>query len=359
MARLRRSKSCPTPPTVLPERVHKETPSAPTTPVKVGGRASSPIPTWTAAWLDALPPTESAGSEDFGDDELGVDSVLQSVTSSVYAHTYECGRRYPSFNDNRYPIPNDDQEQSREDLQHAMLMKLMEAKLFLSPIAGDAYPSASVLGIDLSPIQPTWVPPNVEFIIDDCERDWLIDNVDLAHFRFMAMILPNAPLVMGRAFAALRPGGWIEFQELHGIPFCDDQTMDDDDPFKVLYELAGRAYARLGLSMSLPAELGPMLLDAGFENIHRRVIKVPIGSWAAKETLRLGGMYQKRVITDFISTFAGRPFQALGIPEQEAEVRLALARQALEEPHVHRYFNYYFWYAQKPGDAVEIDGTGD
>ncbi|KAJ3472647.1 hypothetical protein NLG97_g10820 [Lecanicillium saksenae] len=389
MARLRRRESCPTPATTLPEHVHKDTYSAPATPAEVGGRAPLPISTWTAEWLAALLPTESAGDESFGDDAFGVDSVLQSVTSSAYAHTYECGRRYPSFNDNRYPIPNDDLEQSREDLQHSMLMELMDGELFFSPIGtypqqivdigtgtgkyfqsiqswhfkliiiGDAYPSASVLGVDLSPIQPSWVPPNVEFIIDDCERDWLIDKVDLAHFRFMAMILPNTPLVMKRAFQALRPGGWIEFQELHCIPFCDNQTMDADDPFKVLYELAGQAYSKLGLSMSLPAELEPMLLATGFENIHRRVIKVPIGSWAEEETLRLVGMYQKRVIIDFISTFAGRPFQALGISEQEAQVRLALARQALEEPHVHRYFNYHFWYAQKPVDAVETGDTGD
>lgn len=56
------------------------------------------------------------------------------------------------------------------------------------------------MGIDLTPIQPLWVPPNVEFIVDDCEKDWLMDNLDLAHFRFMAMILKDVPLVMQHAF---------------------------------------------------------------------------------------------------------------------------------------------------------------
>jgi hypothetical protein len=27
---------------------------------------------------------------------------------------------------------------------------------------GDRYPSAEITGLDLSPIQPTWVPPNVK-----------------------------------------------------------------------------------------------------------------------------------------------------------------------------------------------------
>lgn len=147
---------------------------------------------------------------------------------------------------------------------------------------------------------------------------------------------------------SLRPGGWIEFQELHGHPYCDDDTMKSDDPFKVLYDIAGQAYQTLGLSTSLPAELEPMLLAAGFENIHCKVMKVPIGTWAKDKTLRLVGLYQKTAVSDFISTLAGRPFKALGLSEEEAQVRLAFARQALDDPAIHRYFNYYYWYAQKP-----------
>lgn len=55
-------------------------------------------------------------------------------------------------------------------------------------------------GIDLTPIQPLWVPPNVEFVVDDCERDWLTRDVDLAHLRFMVMILRNVPSVLGHAY---------------------------------------------------------------------------------------------------------------------------------------------------------------
>ena len=34
------------------------------------------------------------------------------------------------------------------------------------------YPSAEVIGTDLSPIQPKWVPPNVRFEVDDASLDW-------------------------------------------------------------------------------------------------------------------------------------------------------------------------------------------
>jgi hypothetical protein len=34
---------------------------------------------------------------------------------------------------------------------------------------GDQFPAANILGVDLSPIQPEWVPPNVRFMVDDVE----------------------------------------------------------------------------------------------------------------------------------------------------------------------------------------------
>ncbi|KAF5130313.1 Secondary metabolism regulator LAE1 [Metarhizium anisopliae] len=333
------------------------------------------------------------------DDEFDLDSGLQgddttaSLASSIYtSFAYERGRRYQTFGDGRYPIPNDDLEQNREDMKHAMLMMLTEGKPFFSPVGthpqkildigtgtvshlvGDRYPSAHVCGIDLTPIQPEWVPANVSFLVDDCTLDWIERDVDLAHFRFMVMILKDIPTVLGHAYEyviwcrltlpeaghgfvidnhprSLRPGGWVELQELHGVPLCDDGTMPDEDPVKSLYDTAGAAYKKFGMSTTLPAQLEPYLREAGFENVHCRVMKVPIGTWAKGKIMRAIGLYQKMAILDFIPTLAGRPFQALQISEADAEIRVALARKGLEDTSTHRYFNYYFWYAQKPGSS--------
>lgn len=71
-------------------------------------------------------------------------------------------------------------EQDREDMKHAMTVAVCGDKLHFCPLGehpgrvldlgtgtgiwavdmGDAYPSAEVIGVDLSPIQPTFVPPN-------------------------------------------------------------------------------------------------------------------------------------------------------------------------------------------------------
>ena len=128
--------------------------------------------------------------------------------------------------------------------------------------------------------------------------------------------------------------------------------MPDDDPFKRLYRTAELAYAKFGMSTTIAARLEPILRDAGFINIHCKVLKVPIGVWAKDKTMRLIGLYQKTAVLEFISTFAGRPFEALGLDPAEVQVDLALARKAVEDTKVHRYFHYYFWYAQKPMKAA-------
>lgn len=128
--------------------------------------------------------------------------------------------------------------------------------------------------------------------------------------------------------------------------------MSADDPFRRLYELAGRAYGKLGMNTTLPATLDALLRDAGFESIQCEMKRVPIGGWAKDKDMRLLGLYQKAAVLDFISTFAGRPFEAMGMSRDEAEMEVALARKALEDEGVHRYFRYYFWFAQKPVPRV-------
>ena len=61
-------------------------------------------------------------------------SASVSVTSSALRTEVEHGRTYQYFKNGRYPIPNDDEEQSREDMKHAMLLELTDGRLFYAPV---------------------------------------------------------------------------------------------------------------------------------------------------------------------------------------------------------------------------------
>ena len=68
-------------------------------------------------------------------------------------------------------------------------------------LAAEDYPSAEVTGLDLSPIQPDRVPPNLTFLVDDIEDEWLNgDNFDLVHLRHVMPYLKAPDKVVKEAF---------------------------------------------------------------------------------------------------------------------------------------------------------------
>lgn len=57
----------------------------------------------------------------------------------------------------------------------------------------DEYPDTTVLGTDLSPIQPDLVPPNCRFEIDDARDEWTYPNdyFDFIHIRSLFGSIDN------------------------------------------------------------------------------------------------------------------------------------------------------------------------
>lgn len=189
-------------------------------------------PITAAESADALQQAENGvefeGYEDDGYETTTDSAASTSLASSAREFIYENGRRYHSYRKGSYLFPNDDREQDREDLKHAMYLKLFNSNLHFAPISteganvidlgtgtgiwaidfADTYENASVVGIDLSPIQTNWVPPNLKFMVDDAESEWLYpqDHFDLVHTRHTIQAFKNWPLLMERAFAyVVRP----------------------------------------------------------------------------------------------------------------------------------------------------------
>lgn len=54
------------------------------------------------------------------------------------------------------------------------------------------FPGAHVIGNDISPIQPSWVAPNIEFIVEDFEGEWQYEEneFDFIHARCLAGYAP-------------------------------------------------------------------------------------------------------------------------------------------------------------------------
>lgn len=83
-------------------------------------------------------------------------------------------------------MPSDETEQDRLDLAHHLLTLLRDGDLYKAPLKkrgdpatvldagtgtgiwalefGDQHPGSQVIGVDLSPIQPSWTYPNVSIV---------------------------------------------------------------------------------------------------------------------------------------------------------------------------------------------------
>ncbi|KAE8309786.1 hypothetical protein BDV41DRAFT_546865 [Aspergillus transmontanensis] len=55
--------------------------------------------------------------------------------------------------------------------------------------------------MDLSPIQPQFVPPNARFLVDDYEDDWIYqDQFDFIHGRYLAGAVKDWRRLMTQAY---------------------------------------------------------------------------------------------------------------------------------------------------------------
>lgn len=73
------------------------------------------------------------------DSALGRDDSIASSTASIRSSVLESmkenGRAYHKYREDRqYMLPDDDREQERLDLQHALFLQSLENQLFLAPI---------------------------------------------------------------------------------------------------------------------------------------------------------------------------------------------------------------------------------
>ncbi|KAH6990691.1 S-adenosyl-L-methionine-dependent methyltransferase [Ilyonectria sp. MPI-CAGE-AT-0026] len=292
-----------------------------------------------------------------------------SVPPDIHAHEFKHGRRYHSLKSGRYPLPNDIGEQNREDINHAMMLQLTDGKLFLSDIGefpqkiidigtgtgtwaidvADMYPSASVVGTDLSPIQPRWMPINARMFVEDCEDpEWMHGcSFDLVHFRGVAGMLLDSDAVVANAYCNIVNGGWIEFQEFDPLVLCDDGTMKEDDPVREFGDLCAQGMRQYGCTAYGKQDLRQILEQAGFKRIQVVTKKVPISPWPKDKKLWTIGTLMKVSILEALEGFAAKPLEALGLSVEERRDLVAGVRTSLEDNQAHRYVNYHFCYGQK------------
>ncbi|KAF9870040.1 hypothetical protein CkaCkLH20_12520 [Colletotrichum karsti] len=182
----------------------------------------------------------------------------------------------------------------------------------------DEHPEAEVLGVDLSPVQTMYVPPNATFEIDDVEEQWTYSRpFDYIHVRGMTSSISDWRKFFDSCFEHLEPGGYLELQEGHMRPDCDDGTLTRDHAISNLVRV---------------------IEQAGFIDVKMFKFKWPLNPWAKGNHYKLMGVWTEENFHEGIEAWTLAPLtRALGWTPEAVLALLEEVRKELSDVHIHAY----------------------
>lgn len=118
--------------------------------------------------------------------------------------------------------------------------------------------------MDLSPTQPTWVPPNLKFELDDATQTWSWPDstFDFVHIRYLFGGIADWNALFKQAYRCCKPGGWVQSCEADASVSSDDGTADGIPAIKTLNTLFKEGGKKFGRSLCVLEE---DLQKKGFE----------------------------------------------------------------------------------------------
>ncbi|KAM0326148.1 hypothetical protein ACHAQA_006742 [Verticillium albo-atrum] len=214
----------------------------------------------------------------------------------------------------------------------------------------DMHPEAEVIGVDLSAIQPSLVPPNCTFENDDVEKEWTWSKpFDLIFSRVMAGSFTDYKGFVEKSFKALEPGGYLEMQDFHFPYGCDDESMPPDSYIRRLGELFAASGAQLGRPLTEASKYRTLLQEAGFTDVVEQKLKWPIGGWAKDEHYKKLGDWCRESLTSGLEGLTTALFtRGLGWSPEEVMVFCAKVREEIQQRRVHAYMSVYIVHGKKP-----------
>ncbi|ESU11854.1 hypothetical protein FGSG_05834 [Fusarium graminearum PH-1] len=288
-----------------------------------------------------LQPIEARDEND-ADSSIGDDvaSSTTSVSSSILEYRKFQGRTYHSEKYNsEYFAPNDERQRDSMDISD-----------WYCDFA-DEYPEAEVIGTDLSPIQPSWVPPNVKFELEDATNTWSWpDNYfDFIHIRYLIGAIADWGALFKEAFRCCKSGSYFESVEVNPLFKSDDESINNIAPIQTWNKICRESEKAFGRSLCEVENDTQLLGEVGFVDLQVTDFKVPVGGWAKDTNLQRVGQFHRAGIENDLQGYTLMTWQKVfGSPGKEYQLFLMQMRQALRDKNVHGYMRIRFITARKP-----------
>ncbi|KAK1498024.1 methyltransferase [Colletotrichum paranaense] len=256
-------------------------------------------------------------------------SSTASLRSSIVRAREENGRIYHGYKDGKYVLPTDQEELDRQ---------------------GEAHPEAEVVGVDLSPVQPGFTPPNVHYEIDDLEEEWSFSRkFDYVHCMMMTGAFRDWQNFHQQAFDNLNPGGWFEIQDIDFPMRCDDETIPPDCDLGRWNELMMEAGQRSGFLLDTCGRAAEMMASVGFVDIVRIQFKWPINQWPRDVKHKTLGVWTEANFSVGLESMTLALFtRFMGWRKEEVWDFSANVIAEWRDVRRHGYFDVYVTYGRKP-----------
>ncbi|KAJ4245732.1 hypothetical protein NW762_013856 [Fusarium torreyae] len=309
-------------------------------------------------------------------------SETTSLKTSILKYRKENGRTYHAYKDGgetsspsniengrltkrAYVLPNDEIENERLDLQHHLFLLTFDEKLHAAPLPkdvhrvfdagcgtgiwaiefGDEHPECEVVGIDLSPIQPAAIPPNVSFYVDDLEEPWdYSSKFDFIFARFLTGSIRNWPKFFEQSYKNLNSGGVVEMIDIIYPMQSDDYSLPEGSALYKWSNLLHTAFANNGTPMNSALKYKDQLEQVGFVDVNIVKRKWPQNRWPKDPKHKQIGIWANQNTLDALSALSLAVFTrpqghgGLGWAKEEVETFLADVRKDINDVNIHAYW---------------------
>ncbi|KAL8969374.1 MAG: hypothetical protein Q9183_002022 [Haloplaca sp. 2 TL-2023] len=227
-----------------------------------------------------------------------------SYDGSIFEQILENGRAYAN---ETYFMPCDEQEQTRIAVTHQCFTSILNGQLSFQNIprtarrildigtgtgdwaiaVAEKFPNAEVVATDITCFQPTDVPPNVFFEIDDAQEEWTYtDPFDFIHIRGLSGAFTDWTAVYEKAFRHLKPNGILEVADFGPIKVVEESP---DSYLSIYHGALVSAAEKANTPLGLDHMKKPLLETAGFSVAKSRTLDVPLGTWSPDPRKKVAG----------------------------------------------------------------------